>query len=123
MTHDAARRNDDFNRFCEYLHLLARTQVDRRLEGKLDLSGVVQETLFEAHRAVGQLRAQNEEQKIAWLRRMFLNNLADALRRLRADKRDVGRERSLEVAIDRSSSRIEAWLVAEQSSPSHQAMR
>jgi RNA polymerase sigma-70 factor (ECF subfamily) len=38
-------------------------------------------------------------------------------------KRDVGRERSLEKAIDQSSKRIEAWLVAEQSSPSQQAMR
>lgn len=123
MAHDAASRDDDFNRFREYLQLLARTQVHRGLEGKLDLSGVVQKTLFEAYRAVGQLRAQNDEQKGAWLRRMLLNNLADELRRLRAEKRDVARERTIDSAIDQSSSRIEAWLVAEQSSPSHQAMR
>jgi hypothetical protein len=52
MAHDVANRSDDFERYRDYLNLLARTQVDRRLDGKLDLSGVVQQTLLEAHQAV-----------------------------------------------------------------------
>jgi RNA polymerase sigma-70 factor (ECF subfamily) len=123
MTAGVVGRDEDWERFREYLNLLARTQVDRRLQGKLDLSGVVQQTLLDAHRSAGQLRGQADEQKAAWLRRILANNLADELRRLRAGKRDAARERSLEQAIDQSSSRIGSWLVAEQSSPSQQAMR
>jgi RNA polymerase sigma-70 factor (ECF subfamily) len=38
-------------------------------------------------------------------------------------KRDIGRERSIEDAVDRSASGLEAWLAAEQSSPSEKASR
>jgi RNA polymerase sigma-70 factor (ECF subfamily) len=42
---------------------------------------------------------------------------------VRRDKRDVAREQPLEAALDDSASRLEAWLAAEQSSPSQQAQR
>ena len=54
---------------------------------------------------------------------MLAHNLADVLRALGQAKRDVNLERSLEAAIGESSSRLEAWLAAEQSSPSQQAMK
>src|SRR5262245_38968539 len=109
--------------YREYLCLLARMQVAPRLQAKIDVSGVVQLTLLEAHRAADQLRAQNEPQRAAWLRRILVNNLADELRKFAAGKRDVGRERSLEAALEQSSSRLEAFLAAEQSSPSQRADR
>jgi RNA polymerase sigma-70 factor (ECF subfamily) len=40
---------------------------------------------------------------------------------LAAGKRDLARERSLDVAIGQSSARLDAWLAAEQSSPSQRA--
>ena len=45
--------------------------------------------------------------------------LANALRDFRRDRRDVNREQALEA----SSARVEAWLAAEQSSPSERAER
>ncbi|MBI3465270.1 MAG: sigma-70 family RNA polymerase sigma factor, partial [Planctomycetes bacterium] len=110
-------------RFRQYLMLVARQQIDEQLRGKLDPSDVVQQTLLEAHRNRDQFRGQTEAELAAWLRQILAHSLADAIRALRRAKRDVTRERSLEAALDESSGKIEAWLVAEQSSPSQQAER
>src|SRR5205807_10273114 len=112
-----------FERYRDYLHLLARLQLAAPLQAKIDVSGVIQVTLLEAHQAQDQLRGQSEAQRTAWLRRIFVNNLADELRKLAADKRDVTRERSLEAALQESSSRLQAMLAADQSSPSERVER
>ena len=78
--------------FRAYLSVLAQAQTDPRLRGKLDLSGVVQQTLFEAYQAFAQLEGWNEVQRAAWLRRALANNLTDEIRKLRAVGRDVGQE-------------------------------
>jgi len=118
-----ANTGEDLGQFRAYLELLARLGADTRLQGKLDLSGVVQQTLLEAHQATAQLHGRSSEEKAAWLRRALANNLADQIRRLRSGKRDVNRERGLEDALEQSSDRVQAWLAAEQSSPSTQASR
>src|SRR5437868_5904337 len=119
------RTQDDLERFRAYLLLLARLEVAPALRDKVDLSGVVQQTLLEAHQGLREHpdRSRAEAETTGWLRAILSHNLADALRKLSARKRDVRREWSLDAALDQSASRLERWLAAEQSSPSQQAIR
>jgi RNA polymerase sigma-70 factor (ECF subfamily) len=109
--------------FRDYLTLLARLQLAPGLRGKVDLSGVVQETLLDAHRAMDQLSRMTAEQQAAWLRKALACNLADEVRKLGTAMRDVSRERPLEHGVEESSDRLEAWLATDQPSPSEQAQR
>ncbi len=109
----------NLERYRDYLGLLARLQLDPRLKAKVDLSGVVQQTLLEAHQAL----PDHAPIDMAWLRRILANNLADEVRKLGTRKRDLTRERSLDAALDASSARLEQWLAAEQSSPSAHLVR
>lgn len=108
--------------FRAYLDLFARLHLDPRLKGKVDLSGVVQQTLWEGHRVLGPLPPP-DAQLAAVLRRLLANNLADEVRKCYADKRDVGREQSLDADLEASSARLEAFLAADQSSPEQRAER
>jgi RNA polymerase sigma-70 factor (ECF subfamily) len=123
MSADNPISGADLERYRPYLHLLARTQLDSRLQGKFDASDVVQQTLLEAHLALAQFRGRGPAEFAAWLRQMLAHNLLNAVRDYGRDKRDIGRERSLEAAVDESASRLQAWLAAEQSSPSQRAER
>lgn len=111
------------DRFRSYLRLLARMQLDRRLQAKLDPSDVVQQTLLHAHRARQAFRGQTDAELAAWLRQILARNLAHAVRDFGREKRNVARERSLQAELDASSARLAAWLAADQSSPSQRAVR
>jgi len=113
----------DLERFRSYLLLLARMRLDRKLQGKLDASDVVQQTMLEAHQALESFRGENLAAQAAWLRQILARNLANAARDMGRAKRDIKRERSLQTALDDSALRLEGWLAADQSSPSQRAER
>lgn len=109
--------------YRDYLRLLARMQINAKLQSKLDASDLVQQTLLRAHQAGGQFRGHSAGEQAAWLRQILANTLANAVRDLNRGKRDVNLERSLEASMQESSARLEAWLIAEQESPSELAQR
>jgi RNA polymerase sigma-70 factor (ECF subfamily) len=110
--------------YRRYLTLLARLEIDRRLQGKLDPSDLVQETFLEAHRDFAQFRGSGEAELLAWLRQVLVRNLANQVRRYLGTRgRDVRLERELAAEVDRSSQALDRGLAAPHSSPSKQAAR
>jgi len=103
-----------------YLCLLARKHLDRRLWRLIDPSDVVQKTLGDAHRKWEECRGQSEGQRRAWLRRVLLNDLKDAIRKY---GRIAAHEQPIPEAVDQSSAWIEASFAAQQSSPSQQVIK
>ena len=103
----------------EYLLLLARMQLSSNLAGKVDLSGVVQQTLWEAV----ETSPPDDGERLLWLRRLLTNNLRDEIRKVTAQRRDVRRETSLELTMDLSSSRVESFLEHQSPSPSQKVIR
>jgi RNA polymerase sigma-70 factor (ECF subfamily) len=60
--------------YRSYLGLLARLQIDRRLQGQVAASDLVQETFLQAEQAFGGFRGLNESQLAAWLRKVLARN-------------------------------------------------
>jgi RNA polymerase sigma-70 factor (ECF subfamily) len=120
ITRDAIGPIEDYR---DYLRLLARLQLGSHARAKLDASDVVQQAMLHAHQRRGQFRGGTESEWLAWLRVILANALATAVRRFDTQARDAGRERSLEADLERSSSRLEGLLVADQTSPSEKSVR
>jgi RNA polymerase sigma-70 factor (ECF subfamily) len=104
-----------------YLHLLARLQMDPRLQKRLDPSDLVQESLLKAHERWAQFRGHSEAEVAAWLRTILAHTLADAVRKFTRQQGNL--ERSLEAAIEQSSSHLEVWLAINDAGPGQQTLR
>jgi RNA polymerase sigma-70 factor (ECF subfamily) len=107
-----------------YLTLLARLQIGRRLQGKVDPADLVQETFLQAHQHWEGFRGTTEAEFLSWLRRILAAQLADLMRHfLGAQRRDVRLERQLAAELDQSSHQLDVGLFAKQESPSRQVVR
>jgi RNA polymerase sigma-70 factor (ECF subfamily) len=111
--------------FRPYLNLVARLHLGQRLRGKLDVADVVQDTLAAACASLDQFQGEGDAQLAAWLETILIHRLSHVFRYYSQQARDINRERSLDAkrAVEESSSRIEAWLAAEQSSASKKLTR
>src|SRR5260370_8043779 len=63
-----------------YLSLLARLQIGRRLQGKVDAGDLVQETFLGVHQHFAQFRGSSEAEFVSWLPRIPASTLADTRR-------------------------------------------
>lgn len=109
--------------YRRYLMMLAQLHVDRRLQGKVDASDVVQDVFLQAYRGFGKFRGSTERELLQWLRTIVASKIANLVRHFcGTQSRDVRVERRLSDELDRSSQIAEA-LVRSQSGPSQRAAR
>ena len=126
----AARRGDAdalgrlLEAYRNYLRLLARLEVGRRLQAKIDASDMVQETFLQAHRAFPEFRGETQAEMLQWLRRILASQLSNSIRHYtRTKRRDIQLERELDQELGRSSQRLNRALALSQTSPSQKAVR
>jgi RNA polymerase sigma-70 factor, ECF subfamily len=122
-TADAAALGHLLELYRNYLGLLARLQIGRRLQRKVDESDLVQETFLEAHRHFGRFRGTTEGEFMSWLRQILAGVVANLVRHYGTQRRNVGLERQLADDLARSSQALAGELAARQSSPSQRAAR
>ncbi|MCL4204323.1 MAG: sigma-70 family RNA polymerase sigma factor [Pirellulaceae bacterium] len=108
--------------YRNYLTILATTQLDRRLQRRMNPSDLVQETMLAAHRDIRRFRGHSEREFLGWLRQILICCLHHAVEtHLKTKMRDVRREVSIEqvsAALDRSAFGHGALLVDPGPSPS-----
>ena len=121
---DADAAGQLLQRFRPWLHLLARVQLDARFQGKFDASDIVQQTLLHAVRDLPQFRGNTDSELAAWLKQILAHTLGHEVRRyLGTQKRDAGREVSIDESLDQSSQQLRNVLAADDTSPSESAAR
>jgi RNA polymerase sigma-70 factor, ECF subfamily len=110
--------------YRNYLRLLARLEIGRKLQGKLDASDLVQETFLEAHRNFRLFQGTEEPQFVSWLRQILAAKVANLVRHYFGTQgRDVRLEQELAGNLDNSSRVLGQELAASMSTPSIQAAR
>ncbi len=100
-----------------YLLLVANREVAGDIRQRIPPSDLVQESLAEAWQAFDRFSGTDERELLAWLRRILLNNVANAACSLRETaKRDIAREVSLDDG--ESSAVVHGQLISVDPSPS-----
>lgn len=121
---DAAARGELLERYRNYLSLLARVHLGRRLQQKFDPADVVQDVFLEAHRYFANFQGNTDRELTAWLRQILAAQMANRVRHfLGTQARDPRVECDFTAELDRSSARLDAGLFARQPSPSSAAGR
>ncbi|HTU89419.1 MAG TPA: sigma-70 family RNA polymerase sigma factor [Gemmataceae bacterium] len=121
---DSSALGQLFVLYHSYLELLARLQIGRRLQGKVDAADLVQETFLQAQLHFSQFQGTNEAELVSWLRQILASRMAKLIRYYcGTQRRDVRLERQLAVELDQSSRLLDQSFVAPDSTPSERAAR
>ena len=112
------------SRYHGYLWTLAFAGLGTGFRNQLEPGDLVQATLVRAIEAFDQFGGGDERSLLAWLRAILTHVLLDEHRRLHRGKRNIELEQqALSQCVDKSAAGLEAWLAAEQTSPSQAATR
>ena len=110
----------------ERLRRMICLRLDRRLNGRVDASDVIQDAYIDATRRFDEYQANPEVSPFVWLRFLACQKLAQLHRHhLGVQGRDARRDVSIDVAVppEASSAALAAQLVGRFSSPSSAANR
>ena len=104
------REAEDQHRFAsepfrDYLRLLARLWLPRRLQPKLDASDLVQNAILKAHAKGDQFGGSTDGQYKAWLRQIVRNTLLDELKKRQLPEQSVR-------GVEDASRWTDNWLAA-----------
>jgi RNA polymerase sigma-70 factor (ECF subfamily) len=106
----------------QYLLLVANRELDEELKAKGGASDLVQDTFLEAQRDFPHFTGRTQEEMLAWLRRILLNNLANFIRQFReTEKRNIAVE--VPLSDDSSSGNGQPQLASRQQTPSQWAVK
>ena len=111
---DQAAQDRLFSKCRAYVAVVARAQVESWLRSKVDASDLVQQTLLEAHRGMGNFRGTTDAEWLAWLRMILNHNAADFVRRHRGTANRPGRR---EIPFDAGRADDSRRFVREPSDP------
>lgn len=89
--------NELFSRYHGQLVDVARRRLGARLRTKIEPDDLAQTTFREATRDFGQYSYQGEDSLLRWLIQILNNKIRDKAEFFSAGKRDVSRERGMEV--------------------------
>jgi RNA polymerase sigma-70 factor (ECF subfamily) len=115
-----------FTRYRKRLKQMVRLRLNRRLQGRIDDSDILQEAYLEAAKRLPEYLAKKPLPFYLWLRHLTGEKLADAHRRhLGAKMRDAGQEVSLHRGPmpAASSASLAAQLLGHLTSPSQAAIK
>jgi RNA polymerase sigma-70 factor (ECF subfamily) len=111
-------------RYRALLRLQAQQMgLDRRLRRRFDASDIAQDAVRKALEDLPQFRGHTEGEFVRWLQQILANEAIIAVRREKAQKRDVALEQSIHAAAAESSLRWEAMLADRHGSPAEEAER
>jgi RNA polymerase sigma-70 factor, ECF subfamily len=123
---DSVAMGELFAEFRDRLRVMVRLRMDRRLQGRVDPSDVLQEAFFEASQRIGDYFEKQPMPFFLWLRFLTAQRLLNVHRRhLGAKMRAANEEVSIyRGAIPEATSvSLAAQLLGRLTSPDHAAMR
>jgi RNA polymerase sigma-70 factor (ECF subfamily) len=123
---DQTAWGDLLARYRGRLRRMVAMRMDRRLQGRVDASDVIQEAMLEASRRLGDYKQNPTMPFFLWLRFLTGQRLLEQHRRhLGAQVRDAGREISLYRGAmpETTTAALAAQLLGRHTSPSQAAMR
>jgi RNA polymerase sigma-70 factor (ECF subfamily) len=128
LAHARAGERDALGSLLEgyrpYLTFLARVQIGRRLQRKVEEADLVQEAFLEAHRGFDRFRGTTEAELAQWMRQILASRVAMLVRHYYGtQRRNLDLERALTDELDQSSQMLGAAFVASGTSPSQGAAR
>lgn len=119
---DAAAAEQVLGRYRPYLRVVCSLRLPSLCLRREDASDIVQHTLVDAARGMGDLRGATEPEFEAWIAKLLERNILQSLRRHTADKRDVRRE-TIDWRLTDSAELIWHSLAADQSAPEESIFR